>query len=128
MAPSTIMPTSDGGRPLVGIETGSLSKLKVGGGPETRGPGGAEEGSAAIGLTAPTMVWPTRSRRDSFEASSLAGDSLISYGRWLTAGARTVVSTGASGRAYFWYEMSWSGVGSRSEGPSNSATMTVMLS
>src|SRR6478736_446865 len=100
IAPSTKMPTTDGGNPLVGIETGSLSMLNDGGAPETRGPGGAEE-RPVIGLTAPTMVCPTRKRRDSLVASSLAAEASASYGRCVTAGARTVVSTGASGKAYF---------------------------
>src|SRR4051812_13681718 len=103
MVPSTMMPTMDGGSPLVGMDTGSLSKLKVGGGPETRAPGGAEDDNTpASGLTAPTSVWPTRRRRDSRVASSLADPSSSSSGdAWATAGARTVVSTMASGSGYF---------------------------
>ena len=88
IAPSTMMPTTDGGSPLVGIETGSLSILNEGGAPEARDPGGAEDRPVS-GFTAPTMVCPTRSRRDSRVASSLAVAS-ASYGRWVTAGARTV--------------------------------------
>src|SRR6478735_398826 len=112
-----MMPTTDGGSPLVGIETGSLSMLNEGGAPDTRGPGGADE-RPAIGFTAPTIVCPTRSRRDSRVASSLALAASDSYGRGVTAGARTVVSTGASGRGYFWYEINASGVGGASAGPS----------
>jgi hypothetical protein len=68
-----MMPTSDGGSPLVGIDTGSLSKVKVGGGPETRCAGGAEDAEPAMGFAAPTIVCPTRKRRDSRVAYSLDG-------------------------------------------------------
>src|SRR5450432_207870 len=112
-----MMPTTEGGRPLVGIETGSLSKLNAGAGPEIRCAGAGTEGSApVIGFVAPTIVCPTRSRRDSRFASSLAGRTETSWGRWDTAGARIVVSTGASGNAYFWYETKAPGAGSRSAG------------
>ncbi len=67
-----MMPTTDGGSPLVGMETGSLSMPNVGGAPEIRGAGGAED-KPASGFGPPTIVWPTRSRRDSRVASSLAG-------------------------------------------------------
>src|SRR5450432_534196 len=102
-----MMPTTEGGSPLVGIETGSLSNVKVGGGPDPRWPatpGGVEGNAPAIGFICPTIVCPTRRRRDSRVASSLAGRSDTSWGFWVTAAARTVVSTGASGSAYFWYE------------------------
>ena len=57
MATSTSVPTMDGGSPLVGIDTGSSSKLKVGGGFETRGAAGVPDvGVDAIGFVMPTMV------------------------------------------------------------------------
>ena len=57
MATSTSVPTMDGGSPLVGIDTGSSSKVKLGGALETRGAVGVPEvGVELIGLVMPTMV------------------------------------------------------------------------